>query len=646
VRLAIPPRLGGTADVPPIGRKLTLRRGAGSKKLPPGSTIRSEWVPLELRQYLDILRRHKWFILEAVVVVALMAGVVSALRTPQYQATARILLKPNDPNEVLDPASLARSSFGDPDRYVAAQTDIITSEGVAQEALKSLVGLDAEDLGKKLSVAQSGISDVVEISGTDVDPVQARDIANAVAKGYIENRRQVAVAGLQRAVDDIESRLGPLQGRIAELDTAIGDVPTPGASNRPDSPSRAAPAPSGPDGAPLSGIDTGGVPTTAESLKAARYAAAVQYETLYGRQQELLVDMSLKQGSSELISLAETPTKPVSPQPKSDAALGGLVGLLLGAGIVFLREQLDDRLRSRTEISEVTELPLLAQLPFDQEASDSPSHLATIDRPSGGFSEAVRSLRTSIQYLGVETPVKVILVTSAVPGEGKSLVSANLAAAFAQAGLRTVLIGADLRRGGVSRMFPDTNNSPGLTGIVAGLPSNGTGPPNTEHRNGSGPLGALLSRSANLLYLPGGATPPNPAEILASKKTFNLIAQLSDASDIVVIDSPPLLPVTDAAVLAPAVSGIILVTALGESRREAVKRAKEIAQGTGARLYGVVVNKCRNEGGYGYGYGSYDDNGTKNTSIKPLRRTLRRPEQRPENVSTPTATEEASRGSS
>ena len=550
-------------------------------------------------------------------VVSVAAGILSNLRTPLYRATARVLLTPNDPTQQLNPVTGNGAVGNDPDRYVAGQINIVKSEGVATEAVKSVLGVSASEVERRVSVAQDGQSNVLKISATDPSPLRARDIAQAVAEGYIENRRQAAVSGLEKAAKDIQDKLAPLQAQIALLDTQIAAAPiATGATSvltTPEKPTIAvAPTPS-PSQPPAQAGAPGGAPSTQESLKAARYAAAVQYETLYSRQQELVVDISLKRGDAELIADAKPPGSPISPRPERDGALGAFVGLLLGMGVSVLREQLNDKVRSAQEAASLSGLPLLAQLPYDEHVSkDHSSGLVMVDRPTSPLSEAVRSLRTSIQYLGVDQPVKVIVVTSAAPGEGKSLVVANLAVAFAQADYRTLLISADLRRSRVDSMFGHLPASSGLTGVLAPIGVNGNGPVNATG-NGHDPDGAisttvraLVKTSVpGLILLPSGDTPPNPAELLGSRRMGSVLAEYATQCDIIIIDSPPLLPVTDAAVLAAKADGVILVTALNETRRAALERAKTILDGTGVRLLGVIVNKLPNTGPNGHYYGGY-----------------------------------------
>lgn len=596
-----------------------------------------EAFPLELRQYFDILKRHKWFIIEAIVAAGLVAGILSSLRTPVYKATARVLLTPNDPNQQLNPTSGSGAAAGDPDRYVAGQITIAQSDAVATEAAKSLPSLTASKIEAAVSVSQSGQSNILAISANDTDARQARDVADAVAKGYIENRRQAAVSGLQGAADDIQSKLGPLQTQIAQYDAQIGDGSTvagststlvspinPSATLAPSQPASQVPPPT------TTGL--GGAPSTQEALKAARYAAAVQYETLYSRQQELLVDISLKRGDAELIADAKTPTSSISPRPKRDATLGAVVGLLLGIGISLVREQLNDRVRSALEVERLSGLPVLAQLPYDEDAArDRRAGLAVVNRGASALSEAVRALRTSIQFLGVDQPAKVIVVTSAGPGEGKSLVAANLAAAFAQADYRTLLISADLRRSSIDSMFGELLPSVGLTGVLAPLSVHGKSQPVNGQGNGhaagdltGSSIQALRETSVpGLLLLPSGPTPPNPAELLASKRMTLVLQGYSGQSDIIIIDSPPLLPVTDAAVLSAKCDGVLLVAALNEVRRDAISRARAILDGAGVRILGVVINKVpssRNEGYYYAGYyGHSAEENTKSTSRRRIR---------------------------
>jgi non-specific protein-tyrosine kinase len=568
---------------------------------------------MELRTYLEILHRRRRLLVAATMIVALVAGITSALRTPMYRADALVLLRPNDPSEQLD-GTQTNTPVANADRYLSAQLNIIKSESVARAAAKEVSGASVALLAQ-VSAGQSGATDIVRISATDSDPARATKVANAFAKAYIENRRQIAVEGLERAAKELDAKLRELQARIGELDARIAAedpqdkaLATPVLAAPPKPRSSTAPAPSvtQPTEGPTADL---GPLTSDEALKAARYAAAVQYETLYARQQELLVDKSLKRGEAELISEAKTPGSPASPRPKRDAAMGGILGLLLGLGIAFLREQLDERLRTREQAETATGLPVLAELPFDEESAREPETVASQLRPSGALAEAIRGLRTSLTFLGVDEPLRRVVVTSSVPNEGKSLVAANLAIAYAQAGLRTILVAADLRRSRAHTMFSVPADAMGLSEVIAGLAEFLTRTSSNGHsRSGTGLdevlTGVLRPTSVfGLFLLPAGKVPPNPAELLGSQRAGEVFDALLTRADVIVIDTPPVLAVTDAAVLAPRADGVVVVASAGETHKGALARSAATLTATRARVLGLVFNKVDRAGsGYGYGY--------------------------------------------
>lgn len=556
--------------------------------------------PGDLRQYLEVTRRQWHVIVAAVVLLGVGAGVVSALRTPEYRATARILLRTSDgADEVLRD----QRPVGDPERFQAVQADVIRSEAVARAAAESLgKGVTAGEVRGAITVGTSSATDAMSISATDLDPVRARDIANAVTTAYIENRRQNAVAGLQRVADELEGRLQESLARIAEYDSQL--------------------AAQGEEAAPT---DPGAPPPASdEGIRAARYAAAVQYQELYRQQQQVLVDLNLTRGPAELLEEAGTPTAPVNKSTARDAVLGAVVGLLLGVGIALLREQLDDRLRGRDDIDALTQLPILAELPVDRDSEARPT-VATATKPGGAMAEAVRSLRTSVALTGIDEPVKRLLITSPSPGDGKSLVAANLAVAYAQAGFITVLVSADLRRPRVEQMFELAPvKHQGITWLMEDLPASSPRAANEPAANGRSKRATLVAQRRealvgralvatgvpNLLVLPAGPSPPNPAEVLASRRMGEILDELAVSCEILVLDSPPVLAVTDAVVLASRVDAVALVASLDQTERRPLQRATEILTAPGIRLIGCVLNRSKSRGRYysgGYAYSYYSD---------------------------------------
>ncbi len=541
---------------------------------------------MDIRSYLSIARRQRWVIIEAVVVVALLAAIFAASRPSTYRATARVLLRADDLNE-----ADSNAYYYDADRYVAIQSDIVKSRPVLDEAAEDLGRDSGAALARKVSVAQKATTDILEISATDRRPERARDIANGVANAYIDNRTEDALGNLEEVAAQLDGQLAALRSQIGDYDAQISQ--------------RAAEA-----------AITGGA-VRDDVLEAAREAASLQYQTVFSRQQELQVDIGLKRAGATLLAEAATPRVPNSSGPLRSGIIGGVVGLLLGLGIALLREQLDDRAKSRAELERATNLPVLAELPVDPPSAKG-SFLATRDAPLSPLAEATRSLRTSLHFLGVDEPLRRIVVTSASPGEGKSVVAANIAAAYAQAGFRTVLVSTDLRRPGIERLFDVPANARGLSDLIADaggrlVPAARTSGREPQGRNGNGrtlalavrPDEALLATSeSNLRLLPAGSVPPNPSELLASPHATEILDALGAEADVVILDTPPTLPVTDAAVLAAKSDGVVLVAVPGETMRSAATRAHETLDTPQVRLLGLVLNKSREAGRTTYRYGN------------------------------------------
>lgn len=209
--------------------------------------------------------------------------------------------------------------------------------------------------------------------------------------------------------------------------------------------------------------------------------------------------------------------------------------------------------------------------------------------PKSPASEAFKVLRTNLQFSGVDRDLRSVLITSAGPGEGKSVVASNLAVAFAQSGKRTVLVDIDLRRPTVHQRFGVSNREGVTTGIINGLAE------------------AILSESRipNLWILPSGPIPPNPAELLGSHSMKRLVTQLTQWADMVIFDAPPVIAVTDSCVVAPLVDGVLLVVKLGVADKNMTLRAKQLLSNVKANIIGSVANGVDNNSGYGYYYYHY-----------------------------------------
>lgn len=338
---------------------------------------------------------------------------------------------------------------------------------------------------------------------------------------------------------------------------------------------------------------------------------------------ELVADLETPSGSSNalikasIVDNAQLSDSAVSPQPLRNLGLAAVLGLLLGIGLAVARELLDTSVSSADDVAQVTTTPILGHINTDPQSVREPPHKSL--KAATPWAEAFRVLRTNMQYVEVDHDQRVFVVTSALPGEGKSTTALNLAVTMAAAKNRVVLIEADLRR-------PQIGTRLGLDDAV------GT----TSVLIGRVPLTDALQSYAEtgLKVLASGPIPPNPSELLQSVAMEKLIQDLREQFDVVIIDAPPLLPVTDAALLTAQADGAIVVVRHGKTTKDQLSHALERLEAVDAKTLGVVVNmappkKANSSYGYGYGYGySYASDETLNAAAKKPKRGERRQDRR------------------
>jgi len=290
---------------------------------------------------------------------------------------------------------------------------------------------------------------------------------------------------------------------------------------------------------------------------------------------------------------ASPPIAPSSPDLVRNVALGVLLGLAAGFGIAVLREVLDTRVRTTDDVRAITDTSIMTSMAHDESHVDRP--LVVRSDPHSPRAEAFRRLRTNLQFLDVAEHLRSIIVTSSLPTEGKSTVAVNLAITLADAGSRVVLVDADLRRPSVAE-YLGIEGSAGLTTVLIGR---------AELDDVVQPWGG-----GNLHVLPSGQTPPNPSEMVGSRAMAWLLGELTGRYDVVVIDTPPLLPVTDAAILARIADGALVVAGANRLHRNELREALGSLEAVGARVLGLVVNHLdrKQSDAYSYHYYGSDEN--------------------------------------
>lgn len=297
------------------------------------------------------------------------------------------------------------------------------------------------------------------------------------------------------------------------------------------------------------------------------------------------------------VSDAQPNPAPASPNVPLNLSLGLLVGVVFGVGVALLRTVLDNKVRTPREAEQITSAPSLGAIAYDAKAKDRP--LIVHADPLSPRAESFRALRTNLQFLDMGGPASFV-VTSSVPSEGKSTTTINLAIALADAGKKVALLDTDLRKPKVAE-YLGIEGGVGLTDVLIGRARVGD---------------VMLPWGGRSMFvLPAGKIPPNPSELLGSKQMGTLLEVLERDFDVVLCDAPPLLPVTDAAILARTTSGAILVASAGKVTRHQLEGAVEALHTVGARVAGFVMSMVPTRGpdsyysgygyGYGYGYGGY-----------------------------------------
>lgn len=300
---------------------------------------------------------------------------------------------------------------------------------------------------------------------------------------------------------------------------------------------------------------------------------------------------------------------PVAPSLPLNLVVGGLLGILIGVAGAVLREMFDTSIKSPEDLAEVTDAAIMAVVPFDASVRRHP--LISDTEGASERVEAFRVLRTNLQFVDLDSKRQMLVISSAVPDEGKTVTATNLAITLAQTGRRVLLLDCDFRKPRVARLLGLENSVGLLTTLV-----------------GRAPLEECIQQhESGVEFLATGPLPPNPAEILETQAMRDLLGTVRDAYDVVIIDAPPLLPVADPAIIAPLADGVLLVTRHGRTNKDLVRQTVERLAAVDGRVVGVVLNMTprRSISGYGYGYGYGYGESVTETRAKAAssRRTLR-----------------------
>jgi Mrp family chromosome partitioning ATPase/capsular polysaccharide biosynthesis protein len=548
---------------------------------------------LSIGSYLRIAARWKWLIIAVTVVVTVLGSAYTWTRTPMYSATANLIyVKPVDIGNPLNQS------------YIDSTAQQAEIESVPAVIASAQVGADARKRMKPATIAagyyvsallQMGnnnlYSNVVGINGSSSSAAAAADAANAYAEAFITWGRENTRSQIADAIDVVNARLASF--------------------------------------------------TTTESRQGADYRSLTQ------RLQDLELLEASARGDFQVITPAYPPSAPYSPDKKRGVAVALVLGLVLGIGLAFLIEQFDVQVHSEEQVVEALALPVVGHVPSLTRKDRDGGSLLTLSDPSGQVAEAYRLLRSNLDFAAIDADIRTLMVSSSVQGEGKSVLAGNLAVSLAMAGKRVTLVDADLR-GPRVHVYMNLPNVRGVSTVVTRRDDLREALLNVRLKAGPLPGEAIVttaktarladaeggSRAASgrsdsdqvtaaswpwsdaqtdgpsLRVLTSGPLPPNPGELVASRRFGEVIKELAADSDLVLVDAPAMLPVGDTAALAAWVDALVFVVDPTKLKRPLLHRAKAQLDHLPCRILGCVFVEPQNRQTYqGYYSHSVDGNG-------------------------------------
>ena len=500
-----------------------------------------------LREHVGVLRRHKLLIVFVMVLVIATALAMTVAGGARYKAVSDVLLTRQDvASQITDLAT--PTSAGDFARIASTQAGVAASPSVARKAL-GLAGvrdLTPREFLMTSSVDVDPATDILQFSVESPRPETAVKLADAYSSAYVAYRRSLDTAPIRDARSQARARIKILE-KSGDQESRL-------------------------------------------------YAALLEKD-------EQLSTAEALQGANATIIRTAGPAVQIAPRIRRNAALGALVGGALGVALAFLTEALNTRVRSPDEVRDALDLPLLGFIP--PPSRDLRGGLLMLQSPNSASAEAYRVLRTNISFANLEQHASVVLITSAVPTEGKSTTISNLAVTYARAGARVILLDLDLRRPAVASLFQLPPHA-GVTDVALGASSltealqcieldtsnNGAARPFADRESGS------------LHVLTGGWVPPDVGEFVAGRSLAGIISQLRQRVDMVFIDAPPLLNVGDALAVSESLDALLVVARIDKLRRNVVRKLGDVLAAAPVPKLGLIATGSTEVGlGYGYGYG-------------------------------------------
>lgn len=506
-------------------------------------------MEVDLRDIMRIARRRGWLIVLTMAIAGSTAFAVSSQQDSQYSATATLLVVPSQTVGSNELSALQAS------RSIAETYRLLITTGPVLERVVEVLSLpyDAVELDERVSTAIVGETQVIEVTAIDGDPEVAALIATTLVEQFQvrmdeQNRIRLGASAAdvegqgsttarsqsplnqngaaERQVDFVSGGLGGIEASLAEGQSSVRDASDP-------------------------------VPVTA------------------------LI---------EIWESARVPAEPFEPRPLLSLLLGLFVGLLIGVGLIAIVEFLDNTVKPEHDMQSLIGAPVLSTIGRIAKLQSGSSQLFTVTHERSGPAEAMRLLRTNLDFASASEEIKTLVITSPGPGEGKSTLTANLGVVMAQAGAKTVILDGDLRKPTLHKIFGIQNDF-GLTTLLTHPERTWTSVSNQV-------------ATPNLFLIPSGPIPPNPSDLLSSERFEHLLQRVQLEADIILIDSPPVHSASDSLALAAHADGLLLVSQAHATRTDALRDAAQAVYQGRIRLVGLVLNRLRSAQGTAY-YGEY-----------------------------------------
>jgi tyrosine-protein kinase len=505
-----------------------------------------------IRDYLRLFWRWAWLIILAGILAGAASFLISIRMKPVYEAKSTILVSEASGTNTTDYTSLMAS-----ERLTRTYSEMMTSETVLIE-VSQLLGLTTPlvDLAEMITVSPVRDTQLIELAVRSTDPEEAARIANSLVGVFANQVQAIQSSRYSQSKESLQAQLTEMERQILEFNEELDAAEDADEKDRLDS-------------------------------------KLSQYQQIYSN---LLmsfeqVRLAEAQSSSNIsqIEPASVPYLPVSPKVLRNTALAVAVGMMLAAGGLVASEALDDTIKTPQDVQRVLGLPVLGMIARNTIPD---AYLITDYQPRSPVSEAYRMLRTNIQFANIDQPINTLLITSAEPLEGKSTISANLAVVNAQNGRDVTLVDCDLRRPTIHKRFGLPNKAGFSTLFISTLDAMDTI--------------RQATKIPHLSVLTTGPLPHNPAELIASRRMIEILKRIRAKGDMIILDTPPALAVTDASILAPVVDGVLLVLTPGSTKRMAARDMVEQITRVGGNILGVVFNNfSESRGAYAYRSNKY-----------------------------------------